>query len=143
MSDGKNLISHLSKMEKVVAEKLAYEWKNLYRCFVAQDTKDSGLVHISDFDAACLKFKINFTREEIRTIKKLFGDPSKNSLLLGGGSSVLYSPQDDMVNYKSISVVLGLHKESYNHLASTVSAQRVRKLFKLRDCINTITPVQE
>lgn len=139
-------IAGMTKTEKVLSEKLAYEWKNLYRNFVAQDPKDNGLINIKEFDQVCLKFKINFTREEMRQIKKLFGDESGHVIQMGAFTDKkrsISSSMVDQVNYKTMSNNLGLHKASMNHLSSTLSAARVRKLFKLRECMKSIEPVEE
>ena len=44
----------LTKIEKTIADKIAYEWKNLYRMFTAMDSIKSGLVTIKQFDETCL-----------------------------------------------------------------------------------------
>ena len=92
-----------------------------------------------------MKFKINFTREEMRQIKKLFGEDSGHIVQLGNmnDKASVKSNLVDQINYKAISTNLGLHKASLNHLSSTLSAARVRKLFKLRECMNSIEPVEE
>jgi len=53
------------------------------------------------------------TREELKKVKKLFGDSNKEY-----DTTTLISINDqDMINYHAISHRLGLHKESFNHLS--------------------------
>ena len=64
--------------ERAIQSKLAYEWKNIYRQLMSlaceRDTADKkGEVTISEFNKACLRFHVNFTREELGNVRKMFG----------------------------------------------------------------------
>lgn len=62
---------NLKNDEQIITNKISYEWKNIYRQLIA-DAQGGEIVDIKTFDAACLKFQVNFTREELRKIKNLF-----------------------------------------------------------------------
>jgi len=62
-----------------MTNKISYEWKNIIRQLTS-DAKGGEIVDIKTFDAACLKFQVNFTREELRKIKNLFSVADKNTL---------------------------------------------------------------
>lgn len=48
-----------------------------------------------------------------------------------------------MINYKQVSVRLGLHKDSLNHISHNRSNSKIKKLFNLRTKIAEIEPVEE
>jgi hypothetical protein len=52
--------------------KVGYEWKNIYRNCVKIDSENTDLIDITYFDNICQKFKVNFSKEEIKRISKLF-----------------------------------------------------------------------
>lgn len=87
---------------KSLSNKLAYEWKNIYRalaklCSVHED----GLhqVTVKEFDEACHRFGVSLHREDLRQIEKLFGTRVGN-----------------LIDFDRISKHLGMHRASYDHL---------------------------
>lgn len=66
-------MSERSRAEKRLVDKLAYEWKNLYRGFASADPEGTGLISLSDLDEACSRLKIRLTNEDIRQISDLYG----------------------------------------------------------------------
>ena len=49
----------------------------------------------------------------------------------------------DFVNYKKLSMQLGLHKDSFNFVNGTLSSQRINKLLKLKQRASVIEAVEE
>ena len=60
----------LSDIEYSIKSKCGYEWKNIWRNLTQMDSKDTGIIDLYDFDRLCLRFKINFTKEELKKIAK-------------------------------------------------------------------------
>ena len=62
--------------KRMVSNKLAYEWKNVYRNLLQVNADgaarekfgSSDYVGLRDFDEVCQKFRVNFTREELNKI---------------------------------------------------------------------------
>lgn len=71
MINGKN---ELSKIEKNFADKLAYEWRHLYRTLLLKDIDDTGLVDINEFDEECLRLNIQFINQDIKQLLDLYGE---------------------------------------------------------------------
>jgi len=84
------------------------------------------VVDLRTFDEACQKYKVNFTREELKKIKKLFGDDDNASMV---SKSIL---DTDQINFHQISYNLGLHRDSYNFLSQSVTSNRAKSLYKLK-----------
>lgn len=65
-----------SSDKQMVSNKLAYEWKNVYRNILQVNADgaareklgSSDYVSMRDFDEVCQKFRVNFTREELNKI---------------------------------------------------------------------------
>lgn len=62
----------LSDIERQIQHKLSYEWKNIYRNLLQLDPKETEIIDIYDFDRICLRYKINFSKEELRKIARVF-----------------------------------------------------------------------
>jgi hypothetical protein len=75
---------------------------------------------------------VNFTREELRKIKNLFSVADQNTLQTINDS--------DCINFLKISHQLGLHRDSYNFLSSSM---RVKSLRNLKQLYRSIEPVEE
>ena len=121
--------------EQIITNKIAYEWKNIYRQLIS-DSFGGEVVDIRTFDGACLKFQVNFTREELRKIKNLFNiDPDQN---------IANQLSDtDQINFVKISHQLGLHRDSYNYLSKSMTSNRAKSLQKIRQFYKSIEPVEE
>ncbi len=124
MSNGQS--RNLNSTEKIIQQKLAYEWKNVYRNLVAADENDSGCIDILDFDKQCLKFQVSFTKEELRRIAKSFSvDPNSDDIDNDYNRIV--------INYKRLSYFLGLHKSSFNYIAGgSTHGSTAHKIYKLK-----------
>ena len=65
----------LSKLETAIANKMAYEWKNIFRNLTLnQNTDDHYLVQMKEFEHICSKFKVSFSNEEVNKLVDLFCD---------------------------------------------------------------------
>lgn len=105
----------LDPTELALANKLAYEWKFIYRALVNFDTENTGLVDIYDFDRACLENRINLTKEELNKLKKHFcqnqeQDPNLTFTSMDAG----IENQTKLLKYRELSIVLGLHMDSFD-----------------------------
>ena len=70
--------SNLRSGDRAIQSKLAYEWKNIYRSLMQlacerETDKRKGDVTISEFNKSCLRHNVNFTREELNNVRKIFG----------------------------------------------------------------------
>jgi hypothetical protein len=124
-------IYELNPQEKLVAGKLGYEWKNIYRNLTQIDAEDTGLIELREFDEVCYRFKARLTKDELSRLKKQFCVPNENGEELQSiADKQTISGERDLINYKRISHYFGLHKDSLNHLSSMqMSVNRVKKLF--------------
>lgn len=73
----------LSKQEQKLSDRLAYEWKNIYRMCYSRDIEQTGLIDIKDFDDICLQLKVRLSREELGQLQELFGQEA----IINGGAS--------------------------------------------------------
>ena len=48
-----------------------------------------------------------------------------------------------MINFGAISHLLGLHRQSYNHMGASLANSRSRSMYKLRQLYKSIEPVEE
>jgi hypothetical protein len=62
----------LNAAELLIAGKLGYEWKNIYRNLTQIDFSDTSLIELREFDDICYKFKARLTKNELSKLKKLF-----------------------------------------------------------------------
>ena len=79
------------------------------------------MIDITYFDNICQKFKVNFNKEELKRLQKLFKDKPE-----GGEFTTLNTNKEtidyDLINYKKLSYKLGLHKDSLNFIQGALSS---------------------
>lgn len=87
------------------------------------DSKDTGTIELYDFDRICLKFKINFTKEELKKIAKNYRaevlDETPYSNIIESGLNY----GSTTINYRVLSQQLGLHKDSLNFMSTSMGKQ--------------------
>ena len=93
--------------------KLEYEWAHVYRTLLSRDLDQKEYVSASDFKAALLRTGIYLDKESWATIFKHFGS-------------------GDNINYKEMSLALGLHKGAVQNMSSARLSQFLTKLHKPR-----------
>lgn len=126
--------SNLRANERAIQSKLSYEWKNIYRHMMQlacerDNENKKGEVTIDEFNKACLRFHVNFTREELRNVRKLFGY----------GEEV----GKDYVDFERISHQFGLHRGSFDFFQRSFANHRSKSMFRLKKPYLSIEPVQE
>ena len=104
-------------------QKLAYDWKNIYRMLTIIDSEDSGLVSLIDFEKSCIKAGITLGQSELHRLYKNYGE---------------YSEEQDLIDFKRLSYGLGMHKESYNHLNKAHQNTRIKNISKIRQLYSSI-----
>jgi hypothetical protein len=55
-----------------IKNKLAYEWKNIYRSLTQADLEQKGTVNVSLFTKIVHQHKVYLSREEIRKLEQVF-----------------------------------------------------------------------
>ena len=50
---------------------------------------------------------------------------------------------NNLINFGAVSHLLGLHRESYNHIGASLASNRSRSMYKLRQLYKSIEPVEE
>ena len=130
MSQSRYMVSNLgaakvalSKLEKQISVKLAYEWKQIYRMLVALEEGNEETVDLVEFDKICQKFNVSLSNEEIVKIRQLFCVPTVEG---ADGDTAPWT-----LNYKAMSQYLGLHKDSFNFLHSS----RNKTLYTLKQSL--------
>lgn len=121
-----------SKFEKLMIHKLAYEWKKIYRNLTTVDAQGTGVVKISDFQKVCERNGVSIIPLEIKQLLKLYSVASDAQDLDRHGLEHNPDSALDLLNYKRLSVGLGLHKDSYNYLNKVQSMNRIQNINKLR-----------
>ena len=58
------------------------------------------------------------------------------------GSSSEFN-MNNLINFGAVSHLLGLHRESYNHIGACLASNRSRSMYKLRQLYKSIEPVEE
>jgi len=58
------------------------------------------------------------------------------------GSSSEFN-MNNLINFGAVSHMLGLHRESYNHIGASLASNRSRSMYKLRQLYKSIEPVEE
>ena len=106
-----------------MVQKLAYEWKNIYRMLTIIDSEDTGLVSLIDFEKSCIKAGITLGQSEILRLFRNYGDESEDQ---------------DLIDFKKLSIGLGMHKESYNHLNKAQKNTRIKNITKIRQMYSSI-----
>lgn len=114
---------------KSLTNKLAYEWKHIYRalaklCSVRDDSQN--LVSLRQFDAICKKFNVSMHKEDLKQLQKLFS-----------------AGDDTLIDFEKISRHLGLHRASYDHLSRSFAQNRSKSAYRLRQFCGSIDPVEE
>lgn len=121
----------LSAWEHIIAHKLGYEWKNIYRLLVQLDRKATNRIELHVFDTICQQYRVHLSNEELGKVKRNYCDAEGSDLLTalnGGNASTKHADLDDeaadktshVLRYYEFSVSLQLHKESYNLMRSHV-----------------------
>lgn len=133
----------------MLSNKLAYEWKNIYRNILQANAErgareklgSADFVTLRDLDEVCQRFRVNLTREELTRIQKLFAANSSSKHVVGDGARFSLKT---VVNFVALSHILGLHRESYNYLGQhSMANQRSRSIYKLKQLYKSIEPVEE
>lgn len=86
----------------IIKQRLAYEWKNIFRTLTQIDIDNSGSVSSAEFQSAVSKNRVYMTREEFKKLQSIFGEDDP-----------------DRINYNSLSQQLGLHKTSMDFISQT------------------------
>lgn len=85
------------------------------------DNEGTDLIDISYFDNICSKFKVSFSKEELKRLQKLFKEKPE-----GADFKTLNTNKEtidyDLINYKKLSYKLGLHKDSLNFIQGALSS---------------------
>ena len=105
-------------------QKLAYEWKTIYRLCTLHDADSTGEVTVQQFEKACSKQKVSLSEYEMKKVQRMFGN-------------------DEFVNYKQMSIQLGLHKESYNYLQKIQQMNQIKSIAKMKQMYNSIESPRE
>ena len=116
----------LKPIEQQIKVKLAYEWKNIFRCLCASDNED--MIDVKDFDIICMKYNVNLSSEELKKMRELY---------CGATDDNEDSPK--MFNYRQLSYHLGLHKDSFNFMQTSIlnSSRASRSIYKLKQSLVT------
>ena len=103
-----------TKFEKLMIHKMAYEWKNIYRALSSVDQAGLGVINITEFLQICDRNRVSIIPLESKQLMKQFGvaNDSQDMEALGLNEN----EAQDLINFKRLSIHLGLHKESYNYL---------------------------
>ena len=75
----------------MIINKLAYEWKNIFRAIIKVNTEkgmsnilgSSEFVTLKDFDQTCDLYGVHFNRESLQKIEKYFQANKKSKRLIG------------------------------------------------------------
>jgi len=105
-----------TKFEKMMIHKMAYEWKNIYRMLSVIDQKGLGIIPISEFQSCCEKCKVSIVPLEQKQLMKQFGVAHDKGDLEAIGLRSDSVEASELLNYKRLSIKLGLHKDSFNYL---------------------------
>lgn len=62
-----------NKFNDEIRNKLAYEWKNIFRGVSQLDTTRKGTININQFNKIVHQFKVYLSREELRKIEISYG----------------------------------------------------------------------
>lgn len=92
------------------------------------------------FNKICEQFKVNLSKQDMQTISDNYEVAGKDNQSIRSGMTI----SGREINFKTLSVRLGLHKDSYNHLGGHHRTNsKIRKLFQMRNKILEIEPVEE
>jgi hypothetical protein len=102
------------RVRETLRNKLAYEWKHIYKFLARMDIAEDGKVSKANFQQCCEQAGVvNLTAEDVNNAAKIFG---------AGG---------DMIDYVLASKELGLHKESFK--LRTRSSRQQHNLTLIRE----------
>mmetsp|Transcript_10657 Transcript_10657/g.10766 ORF Transcript_10657/g.10766 Transcript_10657/m.10766 type:complete len:190 (-) Transcript_10657:91-660(-) len=104
----KSIISKTStiksgKFSEDLKNKLAYEWKNIFRGLTQADFERKGTVTIQTFNKIIHQHKVYLSREELRKVESIYGTGEVSGM-----------GQD--FDYVRLSQELGLHKQSFDFI---------------------------
>lgn len=118
-----------SKFENRMIHKLAYEWKNIYRALSSLDCEGRGVISLSNFEQILQKQNVSIVRDEMKQLLRMFGQDMEHG-----------EPdhEEELINYKRLSIQLGLHKESYNYLNKVQNINKENNMTKLRQLYQSI-----
>jgi len=119
-----------TKFENLMIHKLAYEWKNIYRALSQVDDAGTGAIRQDEFISLCEKFKVSIIPIEQKQLMKQFA--LSNDMNEAEALGFRDSEASDMINYRKLSIHLGLHKSSYNFLNKVQSLNKIKNMSKLR-----------
>lgn len=123
-----------SGFQKQMTQKLAYEWKNIYRALSNKDEENLGIAKVMDFQRACAKSNVDFDHKELVKLVQTYG--LQGQAVDRTVESAVLAEMD--INYKKISTSLGLHKESFNYFNQVHQNNRAQNMHKLRQFYQTI-----
>lgn len=107
-----------TKFSEDLKNKLAYEWKNIYRGLSQLDQQRKGTININTFNKVVHQFKVYLSREELRKIE----------IGYGGQHSTLGIE----IDYIKLSQELGLHKSSLDYIR-TKSQKFIDQMTRVKD----------
>jgi len=100
-----------SGFQKQLAQKLAYEWKNIYRALSNADPDNLGIAKLQQFQKACSKCAVDLDRKDLLKLAQSYGLQPKNA-----DKAIDHASLGDInINYRTLSMSLGLHKDSFNY----------------------------
>ena len=99
----------ISKATRVIASKLAYEWKNIYRQLSSNEAypRGRGQVTLETFKEALTVHNVRLTNAEISCIAQQFKLPDQRG--------------EGRLNYQLMSHGLGLHTSKLNLIQASVA----------------------
>ena len=99
-----------------MAQKLAYEWNNIYRALRVQETfpKGHGLVTKATFEQCLLDNNVKLTKNEFNTLVQLYSNDETES------------PNINVINYHKMSLDLGLHSNKLAMIQPVLISQKQR-----------------
>ena len=120
--------------QKQMTQKLAYEWKHIYRALSNKDEDNLGITKVLDLQKACAKFKVEFDKKELIKLVQRYG--LQGHAVDRNVDTAALAEMD--INYRLISTSLGLHKDSFNYFSQVHQNNRAQNLHKLRQFYQTI-----
>ena len=106
------------------------------------ENNENGFISLSEFDSTCYNNKVVFTKDELVRISNMAGVEQEDYKDYNMRTFDTIDKSKIMINFRKLSAMLGIHKDSYNHVNPyKVNTQRLMKLFKLRE--HSIEPINE
>ena len=72
-TDGLSSENPHNRFEKIMVQKLAYDWKNIYRMLQSLDVENTGQISVFDFEKSCIKAGITLGQADIQRLVKNYG----------------------------------------------------------------------